>query len=333
MKTYKIFILDHRSYCINSLGDSLAQMGHRIAYQTSWDYNELEAAIGYFKPEILITVGYNRRLFSVFIDRVSGLCQKYGLFHLYWATEDLINHMDWSLPYIQQAKPDLVWTIHPDCIEKYKNMGIHSDYLNFAFNPRIFPDKSRSDSEIYDISFIGAPHFFKRTYRFDSLEQLLFPLVKKGHKVNVWGEGWFKEQESISKEFGIKIPNDWLKGHIPYKKTSDVYKSSKIVLGVQNAIDQVTQRTFEILGSGAFMIASRTNALLELFEDKSDLVMTSSAEETVELVQYYLKRPELRYEIGSNAREKVLEKYTYLNHISKIWPQAELLIEKKLRNK
>lgn len=329
MHTYKIFILDHRSYCLNSLGDSLAQLGHEITYQSSWVHEEVEAGIAYFKPDILITVGFNRRLFSRFLDKIPPLCKKYNLYHIYWATEDLINHESWSLQYIHRAKPDLVWTIHPDCIEKYEKLGIPSSYLNFAFNPRIFPGKKKDEKEIYGISLIGATHLFKRTYRFDSLGHLLFPLVKTNRITHIWGTGWGQDKGLIKKEFGQAVPSEWLHGFLPYKRTALVYRSSKIVLGIQNAEDQVTQRTFEILGTGSFMITSRTQAITKLFEDKHDLVVTSSPQETIELVNYYLDRPELRYKIGQNARRKVMEQYTYCQHLSKIWPKVDLLITQR----
>lgn len=330
MKGYSIFILDHRTYCINSLGDSLAQLGHKVAYQSSWEPKEVEAGIAYFKPDILITVGYNGPLFSRFKEIIPQLCDKYRLFHLYWATEDLINHSSWSLPYVEGTKPDLVWTIHPECIEKYERLGIPSSYLNFGFNPRIFPKKKKGEIEKYDISLIGATHFFKRTYRFDSLQHLLFPLVKSNQRVNIWGYGWRKNKGFVVEEFGHSIPRGWLQGHLLYGNTGEVYRKSKIILGVQNAMDQVSQRTFEILGTGAFMIGSRTPAIIEMFEDKRDLVLTSSPEETIELVKYYIDKPSLRYKIGVRARQKVLENYTYHQLIEKIWPKAELLVKEKL---
>jgi spore maturation protein CgeB len=108
---------------------------------------------------------------------------------------------------------------------------------------------------------------------------------------------------------------------------------AKIVLGVQNAPDQVSQRTFEILGSGAFMLACRTPALAEMFVDKQELVFTDSPAQTLELVQYYLDKEHLRYEIGQNARKKVLARYTYRQHLENIWPQAEKLLEQKGRGR
>lgn len=331
MKEYKIFFLDHRTYCINSLGDSLAQLGHKIMFQTSWNYDEVEKGIAYFKPDILVTVGYNRRLFNRFAGKVLELCKKYRMFHLYWATEDLINHEDWSIPYVQRTKPDLVWTIHPDCIHKYESLGVPSNYLNFAFNPRIFHGKSRLDKELFDVSFVGTTHLFKRTYRFESLRQLLLPMVDIGQMVHIWGADWIKDEAIIAKEFGKTIPRSWLQGYLLYGKSGSVYRSSKIVLGVQNAMDQVTQRTFEILGTGAFMIASRTQETLKLFEDKKEIALTSSPEETIDLVKYYINKPELRYEIGQRARRKVLQHYTYRQQINDIWTRAAVLVQHKLR--
>ncbi|NLM52303.1 MAG: glycosyltransferase [Firmicutes bacterium] len=325
MQTFKFFLLDHRSYCINSIGDALAQLGHQVFFQSSWHDKEIEAGIAYFKPDILLTVGYNRRLFR-YLERLPALCKKYRLFHIYWATEDLINHADWSLTFIRKGKPDLVWTIHPACVEKYERLGIPSAYLNFAFNPRLFPAKTKEDKEIYDLAFIGSTHLFKETYRIESLKQLLFPLVKEKQKVDIWGIGWKKEAAQIKKFFGLTVPSDRVHGFLPYKKTAFVYRSAKIVLGVQNAVDQVTQRTFEILGSGAFMIASRTKALEELFTDRQEIVLTKSAEETLDLINFYLKRPELRLQIGQNARRKIMQHHTYKQRLQKVWPQAQSLI-------
>ena len=123
MLKYRIFILEHRTYCINSLGDSLAQLGHKIYVQSSWRQPEVEAGIKYFRPHILLTIGYNKPLFNRWKNSINPLCKKYNLFHIYWATEDEINHMEWSMPYVLATKPDLIWTIHPNCIQRYRQLG------------------------------------------------------------------------------------------------------------------------------------------------------------------------------------------------------------------
>ncbi len=330
MQTYKIFFLEHRSQYLNSLGDSLAQLGHKIFYQSSLLPDEVEAGIAYFKPDIFITVGWCPiPLRSRYPDRIHELCKKYRLFHIYWATEDKIHHTTWSVPFLQRFRPDLVWTIHPDCIEKYEKLGTPASYLNFSFNPRMFPTKKKEDKEIFDISLIGTTHLHVKTYRYESLRHLLFPLIQDGKKTHIWGYGWHESQATIKKHFGRQVPGDWIRGYLPYKETASVYRSSKIVLGVQNALDQVSQRTFEILGTGSFMITSKTQAIMEMFEDRREVVVSSSPEKTIELVNFYLNRPELRFEIGENARRKIMEQYTFQHQLEKIWPMVDILLKQK----
>jgi len=307
----------------------LAQLGHQVFFQSSWILEEVEAGIEYFRPDILVTVGYNKPLFSRFADKLLAICKKHNLVHLYWATEDRINHNDWSLPYVLKVRPDLVWTIHEDCVSEYERLGIPASYFNFAFNPRQFPAKMKDDPETYGVSLIGATHLFKKTYRFDSLRDLLFPLVEANIMTHIWGYGWRKNRAFIKETFGHSIPVKWLHGHLPYGETASVYRASKIVLGIQNGTDQVTQRTFEILGTGSFMLSNRTEALTQLFVDGEELALSSSPQETLELVEYYRERPELRYKIGCNARQKVLAHHTYTRQIQEVWSQLEALVAER----
>lgn len=296
---------------------------------------EIEAGITYFRPDVLITTGIDVMMFDPALSVIPELCDKYGMYHIYWATEDRIHFDGISLPFVRLVKPDAVWTIHPDCVAKYRALGKLSDYLNFAFNPRLFPPKpdDGAKKEKYDVALVGTTHLDTRTFRYDSLRQLLFPLFAgdTGIRVDIWGNGWIENAAMIEKEFGVTVPPSCIHGLLPYKETSRVYRQSKIMLGVQNARDQVSQRTFEILGSGAFMIASRTEELERLFEDGKEVVLTSSPEETIERVQYYLPRPEERLQIGRRARAKVMAGHTFLHRLEQLWPAVQQSVNQKRR--
>ncbi|HZG15552.1 MAG TPA: glycosyltransferase [Candidatus Bathyarchaeia archaeon] len=326
MRRFTIFFLDHRSMYLDSLGDTLAQIGHRIVYQSSWNMKEIEAGIAHFKPDILITVGCDIPLRSPSLDILPELCRKYNLFHIYWATEDKIHHHLWSLPFIERIKPDCVWTIHPECMASYIQKGIFAQYLNFACNPRFFLEKPAHAYEHYDLTMIATAHLDQMTYRYESLANLFFPLVQNNWKVNIWGWGWLENQMLIRTHFGVEVPSDWVHGYLSYRDTVSVYHQSKIALGIQNARDQVTQRTFEILGVGGFMLANRTEALTSMFTEGVEIVYSDSPAETLEKVSYYLAHPELRYQIGQAARRKILAEHTYQHRLEAIWPQVEPMI-------
>lgn len=323
MKKYKIFFLDHRSIYLNSLGDALCQLGNQLYYQSSWNFHEIEAGIAYFKPDILMTVGCDIPLREPTLNILPELCRKYQLFHIYWATEDLIHHDSWSVPFVQKIKPDLVWTIHPECVRKYENIGLTSTYLNFAFNPALYNSSRSPNDKIYSISLIGTTHFDKKTFRYESFDQLALPFIQEDKRVDIWGYGWHENRLFIQDVFGVSIPSDWLHGYLPYKSTFTVYHQSNIVLGLQNALDQVSQRTFEILGSGAFMLTNATPAIESMFEHGRDLILTSSKAETLDLAEYYYRHPEERESIGQSARNKVLKYHTYNHRLLKVWAHLE----------
>ena len=128
-----------------------------------------------------------------------------------------------------------------------------------------------------------------------------------------------ESKDSLQKEFGVSIPPSDFCGFLPYKETVSVYHQSQIMLGVQNAQDQVTQRTFEILGTGALMIASRTEEMERLFQHGEEVLLSSCGDETLELVEYYSKRPEERLRIGRKARAKVMTKHTFAHRLNQVW--------------
>jgi spore maturation protein CgeB len=68
----------------------------------------------------------------------------------------------------------------------------------------------------------------------------------------------------------------------------------------------VTQRTYEILASGGFLLTSSTSAINELFNIGKNLVASSSPEETVKLVKYYLNNPSERKKVAMQDRTALL---------------------------
>ncbi len=92
----------------------------------------------------------------------------------------------------------------------------------------------------------------------------------------------------MSKYIGREIPRNWIHGYLDYTEAYKVYSSAKIIIGLQNCESQLTQRTYEILGSGGFLLTSDTPAVRGKFKPGRDLIVSSSPKETLEKVKYYL---------------------------------------------
>ncbi|EJR62462.1 hypothetical protein IIO_02393 [Bacillus cereus VD115] len=109
---------------------------------------------------------------------------------------------------------------------------------------------------------------------------------------------------------GRKIPGEWIYGYLPYTEANKVYSSADIVLGVQNHLIQVTQRTYEVFGSGGSLLTNDTPEIRRFFQSGGDLIVSSSAKETIDLVKYYLNNPKERMKI-KEARMKNVKRYSY----------------------
>lgn len=127
-------------------------------------------------------------------------------------------------------------------------------------------------------------------FRHQSLNTLIKPLLENNIRINFYGRYW-DEMKNI---LGVDIPRDWIQGYIDYTDANKVYSSSDIIIGLQNLPTQLTQRTYEIMGSGGILLTNDIPIINRLFKGGRDLITSSSPEETIELVKYYLQYPEKR---------------------------------------
>jgi spore maturation protein CgeB len=145
-------------------------------------------------------------------------------------------------------------------------------------------------------------------FRMNSLETLISPLLQKDIRIDFWGNHW----DSMNFFIKRRIPEHWLHGYLDYTQAYKVYSSAKIVIGLQNCTDQLTQRTYEVLGSGGFLLTSNTPAVKGKFIPDRHLIVSSSPEETINKVKYYLSHHEERELILENA-QKAIHNESYMH--------------------
>lgn len=74
---------------------------------------------------------------------------------------------------------------------------------------------------------------------------------------------------------------------------------------------QTSVRTFEIMGTGGFYLTCYTSSHENLFKNHEHLVWSASPEQTVELIDYYLKHDDERTAIASKGQAEIFGKHTY----------------------
>ncbi len=99
-----------------------------------------------------------------------------------------------------------------------------------------------------------------------------------------------------------------------------VFKRSKINLNITMCSIQtgLSQRIFDILGCGGFLLSNYQGEIPEYFEIGKDLDCYESIEECREKIAYYLSHDDQRLEIAENGYQKIKAMHTYQIRIARI---------------
>mgnify|MGYP001142529797 CR=1 FL=1 len=298
-----------------SLGCKVVNLSFDWSYNNKTDkaVNELSQSLEVFKPDFVYTYGW----WDIGIDMEKFVqpIRKKNILHIYWAYDDPVCFENISMPMAE--KTDLIFTTVEECIPEYRKRGIKA-YLqihgcNMAEHMKINPRQQYT----HDLVMLGNnynitedPAYFK--HRIDGMENIIKPLVENSYDLKVWGLWW------TNWDRGYVLPHEFYGGVLKKGRESEVYSSCKIALGLQtvgNSKTHFSVRTFEVMGCGAFHLSQYSPALSTYFEKGIHLEWTRSADETLELVNFYLNRDSKRDEIARRGRQEVYEKHTIVHRI------------------
>jgi spore maturation protein CgeB len=280
------------------------------------------------KPDLLMTMGAPLELNRSALEYI-GNRSKSSLKYIHWDTDGIsstyyrsVSGDGIEMDVIYLSKPDLVLTMCPEMLEYLKKKNIPCEMMYYAYSPVSHRPLLLHSPGIHQINLVGTSYygFYKYRpdhFRYASLKILLKPLLEKGYDVHIYGDEWYKPL--VKALLGIDAPEGIFHSYIPYEMTCVVYNSSLINLVTQNHDQTITKRTFEILGSGGFALSADNAAIKGLFVPGRDLEVSSSPEQTLELVEHYLNNPDELKRIRENAPVSV-QNHTYKQ-------RAELVLE------
>ncbi|PFL58572.1 polysaccharide deacetylase family protein [Bacillus anthracis] len=308
----RILFLESHPMWIHGLPNGFRDAGHKVKISGPLDKHTIYKPIDDFVPDLVITMGWGPENSSKFKQQLIFECtKKFNIPHVYWATEDPTSTEIFTLPYIQRTRPDFVFTICSDMVEVYKEKGIPAEHLDFGYHPIVHHPMDRDPRYYAPVALVANGYPKKLSYlpehfRHQSLNTLIKPLLENNIRIDFYGRYWDEMKDIL----GVDIPREWIHGYIDYTDANKVYSSSDIIIGLQNLPTQLTQRTYEILGSGGLLLTNDIPEIHRVFKAGKDLITSSSPEETVKLVNYYLQHAEMREKIRKNGR-KAVEKYSY----------------------
>lgn len=299
--------------------------GHATAFSGEVTEERLEALFATFRPDLVVTLGWGPEHTPEKLDLIRDAVESHGAIHAYWALEDPVFFREWSLPFARRARPHVVFTPCSATLPLWPKHGFPAALLEFAGFP-FPPGGAAPPRPDYDVVLVATWYDAGvLTFRRECVEILLKPILRRGYRLAIWGDGWSAPARRLG------IPGRCIMGPLPYEETARAYRSAAVVLGLQNSPTHLTQRTFEVLSAGGFLLTRRTPAVERHFVPGRHLAVSASPEETVAVLDRYLAHPEARLAVAAAGQAEVRAKHTYalrarqaLRALERIYPYARL---------
>ncbi|HOK41831.1 MAG TPA: glycosyltransferase [bacterium] len=169
-------------------------------------------------------------------------------------------------------------------------------YLPLAFDDNIY--KKLELPKKYNISFIGC----QTNERYEHLKLL------EDYGLVLFGGDW---QELNKHKYGNVVPLD---------KTNQIYNQSLINFNYHRiqTVYGANTRTFEVPGSGNFLLTDYRKSMEQLFEIGKEIECFKSKEELKEKVKYYLENKNKIFEISEAGYKRAIKEHTYKHRIKSV---------------
>jgi spore maturation protein CgeB len=146
-------------------------------------------------------------------------------------------------------------------------------------------------------------------------KRLILSLCRRYPDFMVFGDQWWlldlpREQVSLAVGYYINL--------------SKTYQETKVNIDVNRVVirEGLTQRVFDCLASGSFIITNVKSVLPEFFEvqgKKREVVTFQSEEQLKELIDYYAAHDAERLALVERGRKRVLAEHTYDHRIQALF--------------
>jgi len=208
---------------------------------------------------------------------------------------------------------DLILTSYQPYIERFRKMGIATEYLGMGFESTVL-DRLTTGSETYGTSFVGG---FADVH---ARSTAILEAAARDVELHVWGYGAenLEPDSSLRRHYhgeawGIDMYNVLFNSRIAVNRHGRVEPEYKDYGN--------NMRLYEATGAGAMLLTEETRNLDELFASGSEVVAYRDADDLAEKIKYYLSHEDERRSIARAGQERTLRDYTYLqimNDLTKI---------------
>lgn len=206
---------------------------------------------------------------------------------------------------------DLVLTSFPHFVERFRSLGIRSEYLRIGFDPRVLVRLEREGArrEQHGAVFVGA---LNRTQHRSG--NALLERAARRAPIDFWGygAGGWPQSSPIRARFrgeawGIEM------FRVLYEARIALNRHIEVAERFAN-----NMRLYEATGVGSLLLTDEKDNLDELFVPGREVVTYRDEDELVERVAYYLERDDERRAIARAGQERTLREHTYRRRMEEL---------------
>jgi hypothetical protein len=193
---------------------------------------------------------------------------------------------------------DLIVTSFPHYVERFRGLGVQSEYLPLAFDPRVLESLGQVEPR-WDVVFVGGLDPRVHPAGSGLIESVAEPL-----DLQLWGYG-LPEQSPLRSRYHGEL---W--GLDMYR----VLASSRVVVNrhIEAAEGHANNmRLFEATGVGAALVTDRGHNLADLFEPGRDVATYGDGDDLIAVVRRLLADEDERGALARAGQRRTLSDHTY----------------------
>jgi spore maturation protein CgeB len=204
---------------------------------------------------------------------------------------------------------DLIVSSFPHFVERFRRMGIDSEYLPLAFDARLHDvlrgegiDPSPAGERVHGVCFVGG-----LDPKVHSSGTALLERAARSVPIEFWGYGAqaLPDDSAIRRRYhgeawGLDMYRVLARSRIVVNRHIDV------AAGYAN-----NMRLYEATGSGALLLTDPGRNLGELFSPEREVVVYDGPEDLAAKLSHYLADDESRRRIAAAGQERTLRNHTY----------------------
>lgn len=213
---------------------------------------------------------------------------------------------------------DLIITSFPHFVEKFRKMGIKSEYLRWCIESSI-PKKIGKKKRIYNVVYVGG-----LTLHHSKGNRTLETLAKKV-RVDFWGYG----ENTLLPTSAIKQN---FHGQAWGKDMYEIFAKAKIVVNRHINISGSyanNMRMFEATAMGALLVTDDKKNMDEFFQVGKEVITYKNPEDLIKKVRYYLKHPKEARKIAKAGQKRTLSEHSYKKRMKEL----DKILRKYLKKK